>query len=101
MKLHTPLTPAESRAARPAPTPKTDAALQSPDDGIVARTSGNGVHQSVARALEREADANADLLRRLVPLLEAAASGAQVAMAAGDLLRDVQARLVAWEGFQP
>lgn len=88
-------------AGRPAPTPKTDVALQCPDDVIVARTSGNGVHQSVARALERQADANAALLRRLIPLLEAAASGAQVSMAASDLLRDVLTRLVAWEDFQP
>lgn len=88
-------------AVRPAPTPKTDAALQSPDDAIVARTGGNGVHQSVARALERQAAANADLLRRLAPLLEAAASGASVSMAAGDLLRDVQVRLAAWDVFQP
>ena len=33
------------------------------------------------------------LLRRIAPLLEAAAGGASVSMAAGDLLRDVQAQL--------
>lgn len=86
---------------RPDPTPRVEAALRSPDDVIVARTGGNGVHQSVARALERQAAANADLLRRVVPLLEAAAAGASASIAAGDLLRDVQSRLAAWDGFQP
>lgn len=36
---------------------------------------------------------NASLLTRLVPLLEAAAAGGQVSMAAGDFLREVNAYL--------
>lgn len=39
---------AEAYYARKLPD-ETDAALQSPDDVIAARTSGNSVHQSVAR----------------------------------------------------
>lgn len=38
---------------------------------------------------------NTALLTRLVPLLEAAAAGEQVSMAAGDLLREVNACLTA------
>ena len=82
-------------------TPRTKQALADPDDWVVRESRGQGVHCSVMRAMEREANASAELLRRLAPLLESAAAGHAVSMAAGELLRDVNARLATWDGSMP
>lgn len=66
-------------------TPMTEAALRNKKDCIVRETRENGIHAAAARRIELTLR---EQMVRAIPLLESAAAGHSVSMAAGDLLRD-------------